>query len=87
MQSKKALSVRIPAELKDDMDKLGNNTTDVAVRLLQQGLAWRERFGDTLPAEGLEPSGLAKEIAELRELLASLSDRVAAVEKPQPAPV
>ncbi len=87
MQDRKPLSVRIPTELRETVDRLGNNTTDVTIRLLQQGLAWRDRFGDTLPPEGLEPKGLLKEIEELREHLAKLSDRLEAVEKPQPVPV
>lgn len=84
MVAKKPLSVRIDAKVRDRLDELGNNATEVTERLLRQGLAWRERFGDTLPEEEGEPTGLTQEVAELRETIAELRDRLERLEKQLP---
>ena len=54
MKAKTHLSIRIPIELNTELEKLGNNKTEISERLLWQGLAWRAEHGDTLPGEDEE---------------------------------
>lgn len=68
---KDPLSIRIQKELRAEIDKIdklrrSSNVTAVVERLLRQGYAWCDEFGDVLPEEEKEAVGLDVEVQRLR---------------------